>query len=35
VIRRFVSIYRLYREYHPPLYALRTAWRIAVRGIPF
>jgi hypothetical protein len=35
MIRTFIATYRLYRIVHNRRYALRTAWRIAVRGIPF
>ena len=33
--REFVNVYRLYRQCHPRRYALATAWRIAVLGVPF
>jgi hypothetical protein len=35
VIRDFIAVYRLYRNHHPRGYALRQAWNIAVRAIPF
>jgi hypothetical protein len=32
----FLAIYKLYRKGgHRPIYCLRTAWRIAVQGLPF
>lgn len=31
----FFSTYRLYRRAHPRIYALKSAWRIAVTGLPF
>jgi len=31
----FVAVYRLYRRVHSRRYALQSAWRIVVRGIPF
>lgn len=34
-IREFVAIWRQYRRFHSDAYALRTAWRITVQGIPF
>ena len=34
-MREFVSVYLLYRRCHSGLYALRSAWNIAVRGLPF
>jgi hypothetical protein len=34
MIREFLAVYRLYR-WHSRAYALRAAWRIAVRGVPF
>lgn len=33
--REFINVFRLYRRHHPARYALATAWRIAVRGVPF
>lgn len=35
MIREFLTVYRMYRRHHPKLYAFSTAWRIAVRGLPF
>lgn len=35
MIREFCNVYRLYRACHSRRYALNSAWRIAVRGIPF
>lgn len=34
-LREFVCVYRLYRAHHGPRYALTSAWRIAVQGLPF
>jgi len=34
MLKEFVTVYRLYRQ-HSRMYALRAAWRIAVRGVPF
>jgi hypothetical protein len=31
----FVNVFRQYRRYHGTRYALRSAWRIAVQGLPF
>lgn len=31
----FLNVYRQYRKAHPPLYALRRAWGIAVLHQPF
>lgn len=33
-LREFVEVYHLYR-WHGRRYAFRTAWRIAVLGVPF
>ena len=35
MIRKLLAVYRLYRACHSRRYALATAWRIAVRGVPF
>ena len=35
MLRAFVNVYRLYRRVHSRRYALASAWRIAVRGVPF
>lgn len=35
MLREFVTVYRLYRRFHPPGYALRMAWDIGVRRLPF
>ena len=35
MLREFIAVYRLYRKVHPAGYALKTAWRIAVQGVPF
>ena len=35
MIREFINVYRLYRVCHGHWYALNTAWRIAVRRLPF
>ena len=34
-MREFIAVYRLYRACHNARYALRSAWRITVRGLPF
>lgn len=34
-LRDFIRVYRLYAGHHPRGYALRIAWGIAVRGLPF
>ena len=34
-LREFVSVFRLYRRHHSITYAARTAWNVAVRGLPF
>lgn len=34
-LREFISIYAAYRKHHGALYAARTAWRCAIRGVPF
>ncbi len=32
----FLDVYRLYyRQHHSMIYAARTAWRIAIQGVPF
>lgn len=33
--KEFLTVYRLYRSHHSAMYSLRTAWRIAVQGVPF
>lgn len=35
MIREFVQLFRQYRRYHSAAYALKSAWRIAVKGVPF
>jgi hypothetical protein len=36
MLREFVTVYRLYRKGgHRPAYCLRTAYRIAIQGVPF
>lgn len=35
MIREFFIVFRLYHKHNPPLYALKSAWRIAVQRIPF
>jgi hypothetical protein len=35
MLREFIAVYRLYRRAHPASYALKSAWRIAVQGVPF
>jgi len=35
MIRELLAVYRLYRAAHSRRYAAVTAWRIAVRGLPF
>lgn len=34
-ITEFVQVYRLYRNHHTRAYALRLAYDIAFRGLPF
>lgn len=34
-MRDFPNVYRQYRRMHSHRYSLQTAWRIAVRGLPF
>ncbi len=34
-VSEFINVYRQYRKAHPPLYALRMAWGIAVLRLPF
>lgn len=34
-LTEFADVYRQYRKAHSPLYAMQTAWRIAVQGAPF
>ena len=31
-LREFLTVWRLYRAHHSDLYAIRSAWRIAVQG---
>ena len=31
----FIDVYRLYRIHHDRVYALRSAYRIAIQQIPF
>jgi hypothetical protein len=33
-MKEFITVYRLYRN-HGRMYALKTAWRIAIQGVPF
>lgn len=35
MLKEFFEVFRLYRRAHSTGYALRTAWRIAVHGVPF
>ena len=35
MIREFITVWRQYRRAHSDAYALRMAWNIAVRGLPF
>jgi len=35
MLREFINVYRLYRHSHPRTYALKSAYRIAVQGLPF
>ena len=35
IIRQFVAVYRLYAKHHPRGFALRTAYNVAIRGLPF
>lgn len=34
-LREFLSVFRLYRRAHTPLYAARIAWSVAVNKTPF
>lgn len=34
-LRDFVNLYRLYRAAHSPAYAVRIAFGVAFRGLPF
>jgi len=34
-LRYAIDIYRLYRVHHPAAYALRMAWDIGLRKLPF
>ncbi len=34
-LRHFVSIYRLYAQHNPRRYALRIAYGMAFKGLPF
>jgi hypothetical protein len=34
-VRRFISIYRLYRKSHGVIYSARIAYGCAFRGLPF
>ena len=34
-MRNFIAVYLMYRRCHSPLYALKSAWGITVRGLPF
>ena len=35
MMHEFLTVYLLYRKAHTRRYALKTAWRIAVKGDPF
>ena len=35
MLHEFIAVYRLYRKAHTRRYALTSAWRIAIQGIPF
>jgi hypothetical protein len=35
LLREFLAVYWLYRAAHGRIYATKTAWRIAVQGVPF
>lgn len=34
-LRQFLSTYRLYRQFHSPIYAARIAYGITYRHLPF
>ena len=34
-LRDFIAVYRQYRRSHSAFYSARTAYDIAVRGLPF
>lgn len=34
-LRDFLAVYRLYRNHHSFTYAVRQAWNISVRAMPF
>lgn len=34
-VREFIGVYRLYRQCHSPAYALRMAYGITVKQLPF
>lgn len=34
-ITEFLQVYRLYSQHNPRMYALRIAYGIAFRGLPF
>ncbi len=34
-IKDFIDVYLLYAKHHKPAYALRMAWGIAIKGLPF
>lgn len=34
-LREFMAVWRQYRKHHSDAYAIRTAWRIAVKGWSF
>ena len=34
-LREFINIYRIYAQHHPRLYALRIAYGVAFKALPF
>lgn len=34
-LHEFISLYRLYRAVHSPIYAARIAYGVAFRSLPF
>ncbi len=34
-LSEFIGLYQLYRVKHSPVYALKSAWQIAIKGLPF
>lgn len=34
-VRDFIGVYRMYARHHPRMYAMRIAYGVAFRGLPF